>query len=86
MITQSFREDGSAHASENIGKTNAIDMILQGEGDCEGSGFRPSNGKTCYGTIALAGDKLKLSGCAAGRLICSKQNRARVDQSGSRSI
>jgi uncharacterized protein (DUF2147 family) len=78
VISQSFKEDGSAFASENIGKTIVIDMIPQGEGDYEGSVFRPSNGKTYYGTIALSGDKLKLSGCVAGGLICSKQNWARV--------
>jgi len=86
VITQSFNEDGSAHASENSGKTIIIDMIAQGEGDYEGSVFRPSNGKTYYGTIALTGEKLKLADCAAGGMTCSKQNWARVDQSGSRSI
>ena len=77
-ISQTFKEDGSEYDSENKGKTIVIDMVPQGEGDYEGSVFRPSNGKTYYGTIALNGDKLKLSGCVAGGLICAKQNWARV--------
>lgn len=77
-ITESFNEDGSAYASENIGKTIVIDMVPQGEGYYEGSVFRPSNGKTYYGTITLSGDSLKLAGCVAGGLICSKQTWSRV--------
>lgn len=77
-ITESFKEDGSSNASENIGKTIVIDMVPQGDGYYEGSVFRPSNGKTYYGTITLNGDSLKLAGCVAGGLICSKQNWARV--------
>lgn len=78
VISQSFKEDGTAFASDKMGMTIVIDMIPQGEGDYEGSVFRPSNGKTYYGAIALSGDKLKLSGCVAGGLICSKQNWTRV--------
>lgn len=78
QITESFKEDGSTFASENLGKTIVIDMVPQGEGYYEGSVFRPSNGKTYYGTITLNGDKLKLAGCVAGGLICSKQSWARV--------
>lgn len=77
-ITESFKEDGSAYNSENKGKTIVIDMVPQGDGEYEGSVFRPSNGKTYYGTIALNGNSLKLSGCVAGGLICSKQTWKRV--------
>lgn len=77
-ITTAFNADGSEYDSENTGKTIVIDMVPQGDGDYEGSVFRPSNGKTYYGTIALNGNKLKLAGCVAGGLICSKQNWTRV--------
>jgi uncharacterized protein (DUF2147 family) len=77
-ITQSFTEDGKPAQSDNIGKKIVIDMVPQGDGEYEGSVFRPSNGKTYYGTISLAGNKLKLRGCVAGGLICAKQNWTRV--------
>ena len=77
-ITASFNEDGSPLETENLGKVIVIDMMPQGEGEYEGSVFRPSNGKTYYGTITLAGDTLKLAGCVLGGLICAKQNWSRV--------
>ncbi|MCB6178632.1 DUF2147 domain-containing protein [Rhodobacter sp. Har01] len=77
-ITQSFDAAGTPVKSDNVGKKIVIDMIPQGDGNYEGSVFRPSNGKTYYGTIELSGNKLKLRGCVAGGLICAKQNWARV--------
>lgn len=77
-ITHSFKADGSEYDSGNKGKTIVIDMVPQGGDNYEGSVFRPSNGKTYYGKIALNGNKLKLSGCVAGGLICAKQNWSRV--------
>ena len=77
-ITGSFKEDGSAYQSPNKGKTIVIDMVPQGDGTYDGSVFRPSNGKTYVGSIALNGDALRLSGCVMGGLICAKQNWKRV--------
>ena len=76
-ITASFHEDGSPYESENVGKMIVIDMLPQGEGQYEGSVYRPSNEKTYYGTISLDGDVLKLAGCVFGGLICAKQTWAR---------
>ncbi len=76
-ISRSFR-DGKEYKSENQGKTLVIDMAPQGGGNYEGKVWRPSNGKTYYGTIALSGNTMKLSGCIAGGLICSKQTWKRV--------
>jgi uncharacterized protein (DUF2147 family) len=78
-ITASFKEDGAPFESENKGKTIVIDMVPQGDGTYEGSVFRPSNGKTYSGSLTLNGDKLRLAGCVAGGLICSKQNWTRVN-------
>lgn len=77
-ITETFKADGSKYASDNKGKQIVKEMVPQGDNQYEGSVFRPSNGKTYYGTIALAGNKLKLSGCVMGGLICAKQNWSRV--------
>jgi uncharacterized protein (DUF2147 family) len=78
-ITKTFKADGSEYNSENIGTMIVIDMLPQGDGNYEGQVFRPSNGKTYYGTIILSGDQLKLAGCVAGGLICGRQDWTRVD-------
>lgn len=76
-ILQSFNSDG-AYQSPNIGKTLVIDMLPQGGGAYEGRVWRPSNDKIYLGKMDLAGDSLKLRGCVAGGLICSKQTWTRV--------
>lgn len=76
-IARTFNETGE-YESENKGKQIVIDMIPQPDGSYEGSVWRPSNDKIYYGTIALNGDALKLSGCVMGGLICAKQSWSRV--------
>ena len=76
-IVKTFK-DGAEFKSPNIGKTLVIDMAAQGDGKYEGQVWRPSNNKIYYGTIALNGNAMKLSGCVAGGLICSKQNWKRL--------
>lgn len=76
-IAQTFKA-GAEYKSENLGKTLVIDMAAQGDGEYEGQVWRPSNDKIYYGTISLSGDSLKLAGCVAGGLICSKQTWTRV--------
>jgi uncharacterized protein (DUF2147 family) len=78
VITRTFK-DGAEYQSENLGKKLVIDMKPLAEGEYEGEVWRPSNNKIYYGTIELAGDKLRLAGCVAGGLICSKQNWQRVN-------
>lgn len=78
-ISKTYKEDGTEYESENKGKMIVIDMMPQGDGNYEGQVFRPSNGKTYYGTIVLNGDQLKLSGCVAGGLLCGKQNWTRIE-------
>ncbi|MGC3936500.1 DUF2147 domain-containing protein [Roseobacter sp. EG26] len=76
-IDRTFNEAGE-YASPNIGKTLVIDMAAQGNGKYTGKVWRPSNDKIYIGKIALNGDQMKLSGCIAGGLLCSKQTWARV--------
>ncbi|GFE48385.1 hypothetical protein So717_01380 [Roseobacter cerasinus] len=76
-IDQTFNADG-AYPSKNIGKTLVIDMAAEGEGKYRGKVWRPSNDKIYLGKIALNGDSMRLSGCVAGGLICSKQTWQRV--------
>jgi uncharacterized protein (DUF2147 family) len=77
-IVRSFK-DGAEFQSPNRGKTLVIDMAPQGGGNYEGKVWRPSNDKIYLGKIALNGDSIKLRGCIAGGLLCSKQTWARVN-------
>lgn len=71
-IARTFK-DGAEYDSPNKGKTLVIDMAPQGDGYYEGQVWRPSNDKIYYGTVQLNGNAMKLAGCVAGGLICSKQ-------------
>lgn len=76
-IARTFK-DGGEYKSPNLGKTLVIDMAPAGTGKYEGQVWRPSNDKIYLGKIALNGDSIKLRGCVAGGLICSKQTWSRV--------
>ncbi|MGB3246515.1 MAG: DUF2147 domain-containing protein [Sulfitobacter sp.] len=76
-ITRTFNNTGE-YKSANIGKTLVIDMKPEGGGKYAGKVWRPSNGKIYIGKMAVSGNSLKLSGCVAGGLICSKQTWQRV--------
>ncbi len=77
-IERTFK-DGSEYQSPNLGKTLVIDMAPQGDGNYKGQVWRPSNDKIYLGKIALNGNSMKLSGCVAGGLICSKQSWNRLN-------
>ncbi|MFN3936924.1 MAG: DUF2147 domain-containing protein [Gemmobacter sp.] len=76
-IARTFNAQGE-YKSPNIGKTLVIDMVPVGGGNYQGQVWRPSNNKIYTGKIELQGDTLRLAGCVAGGLICSKQTWARV--------
>lgn len=77
-IARTFK-DGAEYRSPNLGKTLVIDMAPRGEGNYTGKVWRPSNDKVYLGKIALNGNSMKLSGCVAGGLICSKQSWSRLN-------
>ncbi len=66
------------YKSENLGKELVIDMVPDGKGNYAGQVWRPSNNKIYIGKMTVAGDSLKLSGCIAGGLFCSKQDWTRL--------
>ncbi|QJF50742.1 DUF2147 domain-containing protein [Roseobacter ponti] len=76
-IARTFK-DGAEYQSPNLGKALVIDMAPEGDGNYRGQVWRPSNDRIYLGKIALNGDRMKLSGCVAGGLICSKQTWARI--------
>jgi uncharacterized protein (DUF2147 family) len=76
-IAKTFNDKGE-YKSPNIGKKIVIDMAASGAGKYAGQVWRPSNNKIYIGKIALSGDSMKLSGCIAGGLLCSKQTWSRL--------
>ena len=76
-IQRTFNASGE-YKSENIGKQLVIDMKPDGSGKYAGKVWRPSNNKIYIGKMTVAGNSLKLSGCVAGGLLCSKQDWQRV--------
>lgn len=76
-IQRTFNASGE-YKSENIGKHLVIDMKPDGSGKYAGKVWRPSNNKIYIGKMTVAGNSLKLSGCVAGGLLCSKQDWQRV--------
>jgi uncharacterized protein (DUF2147 family) len=60
-------------AGKQIGKIGA-----SGEGSYAGSITDPNNDKTYKGKASLSGDKLKMSGCVLGGLLCRNQNWSKM--------
>lgn len=77
-IARTFNDSGE-YKSKNLGKTLVIDMKAEGGGKYKGKVWRPSNDKIYIGKMAVSGNTLKLSGCVAGGLICSKQTWQRLN-------
>ena len=76
-ITRTFR-DGAEYQSPNLGRQIVIDMAPQGGGNYAGRVWRPSNDRVYAGKAAVSGDRMSLSGCIAGGLLCSSQTWAKV--------
>lgn len=68
-----IRMTSGKHAGKSIGKLKAA-----GDSNYAGSITDPSNDKTYDGKAALAGNRLKLSGCVLGGLICRSQNWSKL--------
>lgn len=76
-IQRTFNDTGE-YKSHNIGKQLVISMAPDGKGNYAGKVWRPSNNKIYIGKMTVSGNKLKLSGCVAGGLLCSKQDWTRL--------
>ena len=76
-ITRTYR-DTAEYQSPNLGRQIVIDMAPQGGGNYAGRVWRPSNDKIYAGKASVAGDRMSLSGCIAGGLLCSSQTWVRV--------
>lgn len=76
-IKRTFDASGE-YKSPNIGKQLVIGMVPQGGGKYQGQVWRPSNDKIYVGKIEHAGNSLRLAGCIAGGLLCSRQTWQRI--------
>lgn len=76
-ISRTFK-DKAEYNSPNTGKQIVIDMAPQGDSKYEGKVWRPANNKVYLGKISLSGDRMNLSGCVAGGLLCKSQTWVRV--------
>lgn len=77
-IARTFNSSGE-YKSENIGKQLVRSMVPDGKGNYAGRVWRPSNNKVYIGKMTVSGDRLKLSGCIAGGLLCSNQTWGRIN-------
>lgn len=76
-ITRTFK-DQAEYRSPNLGRQIVIDMAARGGGNYEGRVWRPANDRIYSGRASVAGDRMNLSGCVAGGLICKSQTWVRV--------
>jgi len=76
-IIKSFDANGP-YNSPNVGKQIVRGMQAKGGGKYAGKVWRPSNQKIYTGKMQISGNALKLSGCVAGGLLCSKQTWTRL--------
>jgi uncharacterized protein (DUF2147 family) len=78
-IAKTFDTSGQQQPSDLIGRTIVIDMAPNGDGSYNGKVYRPSDDRTFIGKMSVSGQKLALSGCVLGGLICAKQTWTRVN-------
>lgn len=76
-ITRTFK-DAAEFQSPNLGKQIVRNMAPQGGGEYSGQVWRPANDKVYNGKASVSGDRMSLSGCVAGGLICKSQAWAKI--------
>lgn len=77
VISRTFK-DRAEYRSPNLGRQIVIDMAAKGNGAYEGKVWRPANDRIYQGKASVTGDRMSLSGCVAGGLLCKSQTWARI--------
>lgn len=77
VMSRTFK-DKAEYSSPHLGRQIVIDMVPGGGGNYEGRVWRPANNKIYQGKASVAGDRMSLSGCVAGGLLCKSQTWVRV--------
>ncbi|MDO5648040.1 DUF2147 domain-containing protein [Paracoccus sp. (in: a-proteobacteria)] len=76
-ITRTY-VDGKNTPTEYVGARVVMDMVPQAGGDYRGRLLRPTNNRQYTGKASVQGDRLRVSGCVAGGLICDGETWVRV--------
>ena len=78
-MVRSFGPDNQPIPSASTGRNLVWDMEPRGDGTyVDGRIWDPGSDRTYRSRMALDGDRLKVSGCVAGGLICRSQTWIRV--------
>lgn len=79
VLVKAFDASGAGKVSGNIGKRIVWDMVPDGAGGYGGGQiWAPDRDKTYASKMVLSGDRLSVSGCVLGGLICRAQDWTRV--------
>ena len=76
-ISRTFK-DKAEYRSPNLGRRIVFDMAPQGGNTYTGKVWRPANDKIYRGKASVSGDRMSLSGCVAGGLICKSRTWVRI--------
>lgn len=78
-LIRSYGPDNKPIRSASTGKNLVWDMVPAGGGSYrDGQIWDPGSDKTYRSKMELSGDRLKVSGCVAGGLLCRGQTWVRV--------
>lgn len=74
-LIQGYDSNGAPRPSEHVGKFIIRDMTPRGGGAyADGTIWAPDRDQTYRSRMQMAGDRLQVSGCVLGGLICRDQN------------
>lgn len=76
-VTRTFNAGGE-YDSPSKGRQIVRQMVPEGGGRYRGRVWRPANDRIYIGKATLDGERMKLSGCVAGGLLCKSQTWAKL--------
>lgn len=76
-LERAYSSTGKQITTKNVGKQLLSNMVPQGSGVYKGRAYVPIFGKTFEAEMRLAGNTLKIKGCAGP--VCKTQNWKRVN-------
>lgn len=78
-LVKAFDGGGKEIGSPNVGKQIVWDMVAKGDGAYgDGKVWAPDRDKTYNSKMQLSGDRLAVSGCVLGGVICRASDWTRV--------
>lgn len=70
VLVKSYDSEGKEYESENLGRRIISQTVNEGDGRYSGRVYSPDRDKTYNSKLELSGDRLAVSGCVLGGLIC----------------